>query len=311
MNILQKVKLSMYMVVKDFLNLNKTIVEKLPNCKTNATVLENNINQIQAVAKLQEFDKTGISDKKNQLRTSLAAQAEDISLKLVAYATNMGNMILLKEVKYSKSELSHAADADLKNMTQCIYDRANANIAALDDYGITDGMLTTFLTTINSFNEAIPTVREGATSKKLSTMQLENLYKATDTAIENIDRIVEIVRLSEPDFYTGYQNSRLIIKTAGGSVSLKGVVTDATSLEPLKGVTLTITPNGGKAARGSIGSGEAIVKKTADKGGFMVKSLPEGMYSVTISKNGYKEQVITIAVTDGEMSDLNVELSKS
>jgi len=311
MNILQKVKLSMYMVVKDFLSFNKTIVENLPNYLANATVLENNINQIQAVAELQEFDKTGIADKKKQLRASLIAQAEDFSHKLVAYATNTGNMILLKEVKYSKSELNRAADADLKNMTQCIYDRANANIATLGDYGITDGMLTTFLATISSFNEAIPTVREGATSKKLYTTQLENLYKATDAAIDNIDKIVEIVRLSQPDFYTGYQNSRMIINTAGGTVALKGVVTDAASLEPLKGATITITPTGGSAALNPNGAGEAIVKKTAEKGGFMVKSLPEGTYSATIAKSGYKEQVVAVAVTDGEMSELNVEQTKN
>jgi len=304
MNILQKVKLSMYMVVKDFLNLNKTIVENLPNYSANATVLENNIIQIQAAAELQEFDKTGIADKKKQLRASLIAQAEDFSLKLVAYATNIGNMILLKEVKYSKSELNRAADADLKNMTQCIYDRAHEHIASLDAYSITDGMLTTLLATINSFNEAIPTVREGATTKKLYTTQLENLYKATDDAIDSIDRIVEIVRLSQPDFYTGYQNSRLVINTAGGSVALKGVVADATSLEPLKGVTITITPSNGT-------EGETIVKRTAEKGGFMVKSIPEGTYNVTITKNGYKDQVVTVAVTDGEMSDLNIELAKN
>lgn len=304
MNILQKVKLSMYMVVRDFLNLKKTIVENLPNYKANAIVLENNINQIQAAAELQEFDKTGISDKKKLLRASLIAQAEDISLKLVAYATNIGNMILLKEVKYTKSDLTRAADADLKNMTQCIYDRALEHIAALDDYSITGAMLTAYSVTINSFNEAIPTVREGATSKKLYTAQLESLYKSTDAALANIDKIVEIVRLLQPDFYKGYQNSRMVINTAGGSVALKGVVTDAASLEPLKGVTVTITPSNGT-------EGETIVKKTAEKGGFMVKSLPEGTYTVTFTKNGYKEHVVTVAVTDGEMSELNVELNKN
>jgi len=311
MNILQKAKLSMYMVVKDFLKTNAAIVENLPNYKPNATVLENNITQIQAAAELQEFDKTGIADKKKLLRESLTAQGEDISLKMVAYATNTKNTILLKEVKYSKSDLRRAADADLKNMAQCIYDRAHENLSALDAYGITDTTLSTFLATINSFNEAIPTVREGATAKKFYTAQLENLYKATDTALDNIDKIIEIVRLSHPDFYAGYQNSRLTINTAGGTVALKGVVTDALSLEPLKGVTLTITPDGSKTALITNGNSETIVKRTADKGGFMVKSLPEGTYSVTISKNGYKDQVVTVAITDGEMGDLNIELSKN
>jgi hypothetical protein len=36
-----------------------------------------------------------------------------------------------------------------------------------------------------------------------------------------------------------------------------------------------------------------------------------GRYKVTITKNGYKDQVVTVAVTDGEMSELNVELSKN
>ena len=85
----------------------------------------------------------------------------------------------------------------------------------------------------------------------------------------------------------------------------------APSLEPLKGVTLTITPDGGKTALNMKGNGEKIVKKTAEKGGFMVKSLPERTYNVTITKNGYKDQVVTVAVTDGEMSDLNVELTKN
>jgi len=32
---------------------------------------------------------------------------------------------------------------------------------------------------------------------------------------------------------------------------------------------------------------------------------------VTAKKNGYKEQVVAVAVNDGEMGDLNVELSRN
>ena len=53
-----------------------------------------------------------------------------------------------------------------------------------------------------------------------------------------------------------------------------------------------------------------LTEKIADKGGFNIKSLPEGVYKVTIKKNGYQEQVVTVAVTDGELGDLNIELSK-
>jgi len=56
---------------------------------------------------------------------------------------------------------------------------------------------------------------------------------------------------------------------------------------------------------------KVLVKKTAGKGGFNIKSMPAGSYSVTCRKSGYAEQTATIAVTDGELSVLNMHLSKN
>ena len=56
---------------------------------------------------------------------------------------------------------------------------------------------------------------------------------------------------------------------------------------------------------------ESVIKKTAEKGGFNIKSLPLGMYTVTITKVGYADQVATVAVADGELTDLNIQLSKN
>lgn len=54
-----------------------------------------------------------------------------------------------------------------------------------------------------------------------------------------------------------------------------------------------------------------LVKKTADKGGFNIKTLPAGKYNVTCRKAGYAEQSAEIAVSDGELSVLNLQLSKN
>jgi len=101
-------------------------------------------------------------------------------------------------------------------------------------------------------------------------------------------------------------------------LTLKGFITDAATGEPLKGATLSfcpecVEPTQKAAANGMSAVKEEIVltKRTAEKGGFNIKSLPEGVYKVTIKRNGYQEQVVTIAVTDGETGDLNVELSKN
>jgi hypothetical protein len=54
-----------------------------------------------------------------------------------------------------------------------------------------------------------------------------------------------------------------------------------------------------------------LTKKTAEKGGLQVKSLSAGTYLVTIKKVGFADQVVTINVNDGEMTVLNVSISKS
>ena len=43
----------------------------------------------------------------------------------------------------------------------------------------------------------------------------------------------------------------------------------------------------------------------------MIKTLAKGSYQVTITKPGYKEQIVTVNVGDGEMSILDLELDKA
>jgi len=299
------------MVSRDFLRIHKPKVENLPGFSENNSVFEEGISQIKATAELQQFKKTGITESKRLLRASLVIQGEDISHKMVAYATNTNNSVLQKEVWYTKSELNRATDTDLRNMAQCIYDRAYENVAQLEAYGITEAVLSSFKAAINLFDESIPAVREGTNTKRGYTVQLENLFKDTEAALDRIDRIVEIIRLTEPEFYLGYRSARAIVNTFGSSVALKGLVVDADSLEPLKGVTLTITPDTDSTTVDFSNNGGHVVKRTASKGGFMVKRLQEGIYSVTVAKVGYRNQVVSVVVSSGELSRLSVKLSKN
>ncbi len=136
--------------------------------------------------------------------------------------------------------------------------------------------------------------RLGITDKKQNTTQLAYFFKAADLSLDNIDTVIEIIRSTQPNFYNGYKSVRKIIETGTGSLAVKGFVTDTASGEPIKGVNLSFMPDGiGSKAAIAKASGN-IVKKTADKGGFNIKTLPQGMYTVTISKNGYANQVETM-----------------
>jgi hypothetical protein len=50
--------------------------------------------------------------------------------------------------------------------------------------------------------------------------------------------------------------------------------------------------------------GLVLTKKTAAKGGFVVKTLAAGTYAVSASKPGYKDKELSLYLSEGEMKEL-------
>jgi len=248
---------------------------------------------------------------KNQYKESLIVTIADYARKLGVYAKFTNNATLAQEVKFSESKLRQVADTAVKDYAQIVYDRAQANVAALTTYGITAATQTALLSLITNYNASIGKPSASRTESGKITKQLENLFKTADTALANMDAAVEIVRLTQVDFYNSYRNARKIVETGTGSLAVKGLVTDASTGAPLKGVSLSFSLDGnGTMAKTAKSATESIVKKTAEKGGFNIKTLPTGIYTVTIKKVGYADQVVTVAVADGKLTELNIQLSK-
>ena len=99
MNAIQRSELGMGMAVRDYLALYSAITAPLPTLTANVTVLQTTILQIQAMAELQDFEKTGIADNKQQLKGTLVMLAADASRKQTADAMFTRNAGLLKEMR--------------------------------------------------------------------------------------------------------------------------------------------------------------------------------------------------------------------
>lgn len=315
MDAIQRGKLLMSMTSRDFLLPNATITTPLPNFTANFSTVQNTITQIQTVAQMQDFEKSGISDVKKQSKIILCGLAADLSRKLVTFARFTNNLVLLKEIKMSESTLKRLPDVDLKTKAQELYDRAQSNIASLASYGITAASQTALLAAITSFTASIPKPRLGIDETKQATQQLLVLFKTLDAAWENIDLAIEIVRLTQVNFYNGYKTARKVIVTGGSSIALRGMVTDAATGEPVSNACIEFWPVDGVLmavdAAKSAKAKPLVEKKTARKGGVMVKSLPEGQYQVTIKKGGYADVVTRVYITNGELCVLDVAIKKN
>lgn len=309
MNNLQENRLSMYLAVRDFLISNSGITKGLPNFETIFSELQNKISEIQSIAEIQKSDTKGFAKQKQQLREKLINLTLDTAHKLNAFAMFSSDTKLQSEVRMTRSKLNKAADTGLRDYAQIIHDKAQANLETLTGYGVTAETQKELLATISDYNASIAGPRVARTETAQATKKLTILFENTDLILENIDAAIGILKISQPGFYNGFKTARRIVITGSGSLSLKGFAIDSITSSAIRGVTFTFIPvnKGVPGAEGSAG----IVKKTAAKGIFFIKNMPQGTYTVKASKPGYKEKVVSVVVAAGEMTELRVEMERA
>jgi hypothetical protein len=209
--------------------------------------------------------------------------------------------------------LKKARDTEVIGICDTIVAKANANAAAIVSYGVTAAMITDLQNAITAYSATLAKPNAAKSQTKTATENLSKLFKEADDILNRrLDLDIDLFKTSKPEFYSQYKTARIIISTGGGVTSVLGNVTVAGSGEPVKGVTFTFTAeNNGLTKTATTETVKTIVKKSADKGNFRIASLAEGTYKVIVKKIGFKEQVLTINVADGETTILKVELERA
>jgi len=308
MNNTQESTLSMSVGTINYLNKNASITSNLPGFEPLFTKFKENTNGILVLREQQEIDKSGITENKELLRADLVAKAYDISHKTEVYATLVNNLILAKEVHFPETSLSKATDSKLESRVLIIIEKVNAYLSELMPYGVSAADLAALQNVFALFRAAIPGPRAGTIDRKSVTDQLAILFKNNKSVLDKIDLLIDIVRLSQPVFYSGYKNSRKIIQTGNGSLALTARVLDADTGIGIKGVKFTFVPQNGNGE--SFKSEEPMVKITAQKGRLNIKNMSDGAYRTIVAKTGYKQKELIVNKAAGDRIKLNIQLEK-
>lgn len=311
MNTNQEDKLSMYYVVKN-------TCEKYQATWTANVVFAATYNLWAAKIPLIEqnrdaqlLETTGITTDKTTKRNSMTDKALFVINRLQSYANVVANPELLESISYTVSDLKKKRDNDLIGICNNIAAKANANSAAVAPYGITAAVITEFQASITAYTATLAKPKAAKSQTKMATENLAKLFKeAEEILAKRMDLDIELFKTSKPDFYSQYKSARIIISSRGTAVAVLGSVTEASTGEPIKGVTFSFVPesNGLMRAAGT-DKVKPLVKKSALKGKFRA-SLTENSYQVTVEKLGYKKQHLTITVVNGETTNLNISLEK-
>jgi hypothetical protein len=303
----QRIKLNMYLAVRNLKNLFAEAINSISKYGAAADLLQKSIDQIQQVSEQQGIDKSGITIDKNKLRAILIALTVKNSGKISILAISENNDTLLNEVRLTESDLTKLAEIKIRDKARVIYDKVQANLEKLREQGINEDTQKKFLEAINAFNNALSTPRTGIAERRLATQKLVNLFKAAENSIDIMDLAVQSARDEQPDFYNAYRAARKLVDPGNGKLALRAVVTDAISGEPLKKARFTFRLNGGMHAMNGNG---AIVKETSEKGTIQLKKLDPGNYLVSVQKNGYKNKEVEVNIPGNERVDLKVGLEK-
>jgi hypothetical protein len=296
-------KLKMFLAARILLLSNPAILAKIPNSAKFMAALDAAITQInENENELELISSGGNASNKTQLRETLEENAFDVIRKMKAFALFTENTVLMAEMSIPKKMISNVSEIKLQGTVNGLYGRADDHLTELTAYELNVETQKVFRTNIDNFTDAIPAQSQGETYRKEKKRLVDEGFVKGDAALMMLDAGVEIVYNSEPVFYANYKNARKIPELGNGSLQVQGSVTDVATGKPIAGVTITFYAHGQTSA--------LLVKKTAAGGGFNVKSLPEGIYDITVEKTGCKTYTGTFTVVFEDLCRMDIKLDK-
>ncbi len=293
----QEAKLNMYNAVVTHCESNSAIVASVPAFQTAFNNFQDVYSSILETAQLEAQVIAGIAMDKSSLRKELAQQGADIAAAVYAFATAANNNTLKEQVNFSVSDLIHQKDELLGPVCTNISTAANDNIAGLAGYGITAAVLTDFNTLIGNYMLAVSAPRNAVTLRSSYSDGLKDLFKQGDDILKNqMDKIVNQFKNTEPLFYATYKNNRIILDAGTSTTEAEGIITQSGTETTISGVLVQVV--GQSYNTTSNGSGEYILKIQVP-----------GTYSIKFTKSGFADKTIdNVEITLGQSTSLDVQL---
>ncbi len=304
MNAKQEAKFTMFRAVEQHCDDNPAAVAAVTAFQTAVTDFKSVTAQIGDKTQLSDAPIAGVAEAKSNQKKVLIDLSADMAGLVSAFASVAGDDTLREQVNFTKSKLLQTRDDELGPRCQNIHDRAAENMPAVKDYGVSDAKLAALQDAIDAFEAASPKPRVAISVRKTYRADLKALLKQGDDILdERMDKIVSALRADFPDFVKTYASVRVIVDPASTSTQIKGRVTDAATHHSVVDADVTIT------STNQVGPTTTLSAATGIKGKYIIRSVPSGIYSVTITAEGFADHVTAhIEIKRGEITHHDVEL---
>jgi hypothetical protein len=158
----------------------------------------------------------GVTRDKRSVRQQMSDAALTVAGAVRAYASKTGNATLFDKMDYTPSSLKKVRDAEIGNVCTAIHDEAQAHLAALADYGVTAPTLAALNDLIDVFGGKVTQPRAKRSSNRAAGEMLPVEFASADRVLaEEIDGMMKLFAVSQPEFYAGYLATREVIDQPG------------------------------------------------------------------------------------------------
>jgi hypothetical protein len=134
-----------------------------------------------------------------------------VASALSAFARSVGNTQLKERVHISETYLRHARSNEQINIAKITYDLAKANEQGLAAFGVDSTMLDDLMSRVSSFEAAVKQWSSGVAERVGARTAVGELFVQADEVLkEDLDPIMQVFRVKDPEFYNDYRAARVI-----------------------------------------------------------------------------------------------------
>jgi Carboxypeptidase regulatory-like domain len=297
MNAKQNAKFRMYRATETHCSDNLEITKNMPAFTAAFNNFKAKLTEITGTTQQRSSVLVGITTDKNVSRQNLGKQASDAAGMIFAFASVIGNNTLKQQVNVSETKLVQTNEEQFVSRCQNIHAKGTEHLAMLADYGITEQTLNNLQSAIDEYVAKSPKSRTAKSSRKTMTANLSQLFREADIILkEQMDKLVVVFRAEHPDFVKTYEATRIIIDPATTTTQLKGKVTNQADGTPIKGAAVNVVEAN-------------LTVQTDAKGGYLVKPIIVGKYTVKFSAAGFaSKEIDEVDAKLGAVNVLNVAL---
>ena len=207
----QSNKFSMYNATLELLKDNAARGAGIQAFAASLAKLEALVSQIQEKDKERMGKTPGKVAAKDGAEDALTVSAVTIAAELSALAQTTGNPELKKRAHLTETTFRAARSTEQINIANLIYDLGKANQEALAPFGITPAMIEELKSLVAAYDAALKDLA-GVMAERVGarTAVAEMFNKADELLKDELDPVMHIFRLTDPELYDDYRAARVI-----------------------------------------------------------------------------------------------------